>query len=624
MPTVVSLPPPVTFEHKETLHRIELPPLARFLHTLTSPPQLIKLNEILNRYRTPKSYHRIDVREIGSSELPISNSPEPEVPRLNDQNHPHHDATYAPDGAPIELDDGVTIEEVKESRAVKHGEDEPSSPEATHPLPPAGPTRRIRELRVDLRTLDPAALFTLEKWRREVLKLEDLPFDHPDSIWYRSPTPEPIVKKKGRPMKARTSASAQIEEPAIVNLTGMITQASTPNTSVCAAIGQAVAAAITWADGQEMNGIERFDRMVDGPGPSNDTNTPVAPVAPVAPAVLVAPDAPVAPGVEPTQSALEDLFGTEDPTQPTVTVPEATSEPQHPRSPSPVPLLVDAFDHDPDKDPDYAPRIPAPARRSGRPREKTQPTASSSRSAFTKVASPVPMLSTKPTVSPASKRALRKAASPIPVIPIEPEQPIALDRDESEESETVELDDIPLPPLIRTPVVEIAQKRRRISPSISVSRRSVSPPQLSAGTSSNIPIDISGSPEPQVILRASAPVPPPKKQSAFQPFIREPMRMPTTAGSARPQWLKDLPDLDPSLDDMSSRNRGSKAGSGSGSGSDRSSTKRIKKSNTGGRRAREVEDNDDDISIIEPSEVGMKNQKRKTISRDDEWADFMF
>ncbi|WVF71664.1 hypothetical protein IAT40_006472 [Kwoniella sp. CBS 6097] len=65
-----SLPQPVIFAHAETLHAIPLPPLASFLVSLHKAEHLVKLNDILDRYRTPKTYHRIDVRLVESSELP--------------------------------------------------------------------------------------------------------------------------------------------------------------------------------------------------------------------------------------------------------------------------------------------------------------------------------------------------------------------------------------------------------------------------------------------------------------------------------------------------------------------------------------------------------------------------
>jgi hypothetical protein len=274
----LNLPPPVIFTHKETLHAIELPPLATFLSTLSIPEHLIKLNDILLRYRTPKSYHRVDVREVSSSELPLS-SPEPEEAgggqmRAEDK------------GGPVILGEGDTVEEYRarreagpskaageapaqnghispspqrEATAASNGESStqkdprptdtlltstaidqnvrrsrsPTPPTTVrqpkrtsttppHNLPPTGPKRRVRELRLDLRTLDAAALFALETWRRELLGLEKLGMQHPDSIWYKDPTPtptptpspEPVKRKRGRPPRG-SGGKSQSKTPVV-------------------------------------------------------------------------------------------------------------------------------------------------------------------------------------------------------------------------------------------------------------------------------------------------------------------------------------------------------------------------------------------------------------------------
>lgn len=98
------------------------------------------------------------------------------------------------------------------------GERDPSSrarsPAIPDYPPPPGPTNRcVRELRVDLRTLDPAALFELESWRRKVLSLQPLAMALPDSEWYKLPSNSPPPKRRpGRPprsLKATASASAE-------------------------------------------------------------------------------------------------------------------------------------------------------------------------------------------------------------------------------------------------------------------------------------------------------------------------------------------------------------------------------------------------------------------------------
>ena len=72
-----ALPPQAIFTHDETLHAIPLPPLASFLSGLALPEHLVKLNDILNRFRTPRSYHRVDVRLVESSDLPPDLSAQP-------------------------------------------------------------------------------------------------------------------------------------------------------------------------------------------------------------------------------------------------------------------------------------------------------------------------------------------------------------------------------------------------------------------------------------------------------------------------------------------------------------------------------------------------------------------
>jgi hypothetical protein len=274
----LNLPPPVIFTHKETLHAIELPPLATFLSTLSIPEHLLKLNDILLRYRTPKSYHRVDVREVSSSEIPLS-SPEPEDSGSGQMRAEDR-------GEPVILEEGNTVERYKarreagpskaaeeapaqnghispstqrEATAASNGESStrkdprptdplltstaidqnkrrsksPTPPTTvrqpkrtstppTHNLPPTGPKRRVRELRLDLRTLDAAALFALETWRRELLGLEKLGMQHPDSIWYKDPTPtptptpspEPVKRKRGRPPRGSVGKS-QSKTPAV-------------------------------------------------------------------------------------------------------------------------------------------------------------------------------------------------------------------------------------------------------------------------------------------------------------------------------------------------------------------------------------------------------------------------
>jgi hypothetical protein len=65
-------PAPVTFRSSEKVGGIALAPIAEFLTHLREAPHLVTLADILERYRTPKSYHRFDFRIVDSSELPPS------------------------------------------------------------------------------------------------------------------------------------------------------------------------------------------------------------------------------------------------------------------------------------------------------------------------------------------------------------------------------------------------------------------------------------------------------------------------------------------------------------------------------------------------------------------------
>lgn len=248
------LPPQVILSHDETLHQITLPSLATFLAGLTEARHLLRLHEILEQYRTPTSYHRIDVREVSSSELPFL-----DLEDTQDEDNvaagstPNGGATSATledvariRGDPIILDAGATFnallgidaseDEVKEPHdAAEQPSDfrgalEPPpfrasavpvkalpretratsvASDATTPLPPSGPRRRVRELRLDLRTLDAAALFTLETWRRQEMGLDKLDMRVPDSVWYQDDRDlNPPKRKRGRPRKVENQATS--------------------------------------------------------------------------------------------------------------------------------------------------------------------------------------------------------------------------------------------------------------------------------------------------------------------------------------------------------------------------------------------------------------------------------
>lgn len=270
------LPPRVILSQDETLHQIVLPPLATFLAGLTEARHLLRLHEILEQYRTPTSYHRIDVREVSSSELPFLDIADEETQK--DGNAPSRDtqrdeagnATLEDvariRGDPIILDAGATPEAQQggssgddPNEAANAPEQDPETLDAGRPsantapfdhntfrasavpvksppretratsaavaedvttaLPPSGPQRRVRELRLDLRTLDAAALFTLETWRRRELGLPKLDMRVPDSVWYqneREPTPgvpDTPKRKRGRPRKVVEDQASAVVPP---------------------------------------------------------------------------------------------------------------------------------------------------------------------------------------------------------------------------------------------------------------------------------------------------------------------------------------------------------------------------------------------------------------------------
>ncbi|WVW83685.1 hypothetical protein I302_105706 [Kwoniella bestiolae CBS 10118] len=248
-----ALPPPAVFLHQETLHAIPLPPLASWLTSLSRPEHLVRLNDLLERYKTPQSYHRVDVRVVESSELPVG-SPDshaaevdvdrggreivelekgdtlerywssriandganeqesgegeqrtngPDTIQINDDEEKEMDGPIAQPQAEAEQTDSNTPPISQTAQALKAlqlpplpsdlklDSNLPPSPIPNHPLPPIGPKRKVRELRLDLRTLDAAALFALETWRREELGLEKLNMEFPDSVWYKDATPTP-------------------------------------------------------------------------------------------------------------------------------------------------------------------------------------------------------------------------------------------------------------------------------------------------------------------------------------------------------------------------------------------------------------------------------------------------
>ncbi|KAL7421569.1 hypothetical protein Q5752_003338 [Cryptotrichosporon argae] len=154
------LPPSSRFSPTEMLHSIPLAPLAAFLSAPDTSAQLRALNDILDKYRTPKrllSYRDARCQKLGPA---------------------------AEESGPTRVTFGT----------VGGGSEGDESSRRLRRCLPSTP-------HLYLRTLDAAALFTLETWRSDTLGLPKLDMEHPDSIYYRLPTPErsptpPIVVKK--------------------------------------------------------------------------------------------------------------------------------------------------------------------------------------------------------------------------------------------------------------------------------------------------------------------------------------------------------------------------------------------------------------------------------------------
>ncbi|WVQ88677.1 hypothetical protein IAS59_002414 [Cryptococcus gattii] len=151
-----------TFSSSETLHTIPLLPLATFLKTLTSAENVARLQDVLVKHRSPESWERVDERMISSGDLPPPGcTPKPQV-KLSD-----------------ETNDDIGARDQNQNQEPDQNEDEESEerteldrdPGIIYPSPPK---MYIQEIRVDLRTLHPKAIFALESWRRETLGMEQL------------------------------------------------------------------------------------------------------------------------------------------------------------------------------------------------------------------------------------------------------------------------------------------------------------------------------------------------------------------------------------------------------------------------------------------------------------------
>jgi len=139
--------------------------------------------------------------ELSFEEIPLA-PVEPVLPSLQPQGagEPSYKAGIAPN-EPAQMQ----IYQIAPSTRLN-----PPLPSAIHPLLPLPGKRQVRELRLDLRTLDAAALFALETWRRQALGLEKMKMKTPDYIAYREPSPstpppsEPLHSDKRIPKRRET------------------------------------------------------------------------------------------------------------------------------------------------------------------------------------------------------------------------------------------------------------------------------------------------------------------------------------------------------------------------------------------------------------------------------------
>lgn len=151
-----------TFSYSETLHTIPILPLATFLKTLTSAESVARLQDVLVKHRSPESWERVGERMISSGDLPPPGcTPKPQV-NLSDETNDDIGARDQNQNQEPDQDEDEESEERMESDR---------DPGIIYPSPPK---TYIQEIRVDLRTLHPKAIFALESWRRETLGMEQL------------------------------------------------------------------------------------------------------------------------------------------------------------------------------------------------------------------------------------------------------------------------------------------------------------------------------------------------------------------------------------------------------------------------------------------------------------------
>ncbi|WOO85568.1 uncharacterized protein LOC62_07G009072 [Vanrija pseudolonga] len=135
---MTGFPSSASFKPTDVQSGITLAPLAKWLSGITSAVDLNKLQELLERFRTPQSYHRVDFRVTDSSELPpspseayaaipddleppieLDESPPPDGPKEDARDSDGAGAAAAPNGA-VEEDkvDGAKASTLKEGAEV--------------------------------------------------------------------------------------------------------------------------------------------------------------------------------------------------------------------------------------------------------------------------------------------------------------------------------------------------------------------------------------------------------------------------------------------------------------------------------------------------------------------------
>ncbi len=148
-------------------YQIHIKPLASFISTL-APLPLAKVHKILLNSKTPKSHQRIDVRLAAWDTEEVDVREEVPVECMNDKTRELHsvsEGATGPDDQPV----------ASTSTAV-NGLGKGMTP-ATRITNESIENPIIRELRIDISTLHPSALYRLEEFRRRHLSLPELNVD---------------------------------------------------------------------------------------------------------------------------------------------------------------------------------------------------------------------------------------------------------------------------------------------------------------------------------------------------------------------------------------------------------------------------------------------------------------